>query len=334
MRRLKTNTASAYLTLFLVFAAVLTVWAQTWGPKAYGILLLGHGGSSEWNQSLHDVKQAVTDQKIPIEMALGMADPTEIQPAVDKLQQQQVKKIVVVPLFVSSHSEVIEQTKYVLGIRKIPSEEFVNAPHAHMANMTVKRARLNIPLVMAPALDDHPLVADILLDRAKAMSRNPSKEYVILVGHGPLKEEDNELWLKYMDNLARAVQTHGGFAGVFSATIRDDSPPDVRQKADKILRDMVSRYSHEGRVLVVPDLISSGGIERHISKILDGLFYSWTGKTLLPDPRITRWVIESAQKASNLQDMRQFKDEGRPLPPPGHKHIMPLDQPTRSSYGN
>lgn len=306
--------------------AVSAAWAQSWGARAYGILLLGHGGSTVWNQSILDVEKAVADKKIPIELAFGMADSVEIQNAINRLQEQHVQKIVVVPLFVSSHSEVIEQTKYVLGMRKTPSKEFVDAPHSHMTDMIVKRAKIQVPIVITPALDDHPIVADILLDRAKAMSRDPSKEFVILVGHGPLKDEDNELWLTYMNNLARALQVRGGFAGVYTATLRDDSLPDVRTKADKILRDMVARLSRQGRVLVVPELIASGGIERDIVKALDGMFYSWTGKTLLPDPRITQWVMDSAQKASVLPGMQQFKDEGRPLPPPEQKHIVPMDQ--------
>src|SRR5437879_7460335 len=101
--------ASPLLALLIAIPPAL---AQPWGAKPYGILLLGHGGSSEWNRAVYDVQKIVADKKIPIEVALGMADPVSIQRAIDRLQQKHVEKIVAVPLFISSHSEVIDQTKY------------------------------------------------------------------------------------------------------------------------------------------------------------------------------------------------------------------------------
>lgn len=317
------------LWMLASFLAALSAQAQPWGAKPFGILLLGHGGGSEWNQAVLGVQKAVSSKKVPVEIAFGMADPAQIQRAMDRLKAQRVARIIAVPLFISSYSEVLEQTKYVLGMRKTPSDEFMTAPHSHMAAAVVRRARTDLPLVMTQALDDHALVADILLDRARKMSRNPSKEYVVLVGHGPLKDSDNELWLGAMDRLGRSVRRRGGFAGVRSATLRDDSPPAAQMKAEKALRDLVKDLSRQGRVLVVPHLIASGGIERHIRRSLDGLFYSWTGETLLPDRRIAQWVIETAQKSSTAPSMRQFKDEGRPLPPPERKRIIPLEEPSK-----
>lgn len=301
--------------------------------KDYGILLLAHGGGTEWNNSIEDVRKAVAAKKIPIEIAFGMADPLEMQAAVDRLAAVPVKKIIVVPLFISSHSEVIDQTMYVLGMRATPSEEFMNAPHAHMMHVTIKRVQTKIPIVLTQALDDHPIVAQILVDRAKSLSRNPSNEFVLLIGHGPLRDVDNEVWINTMDHLGTIVQKQGGFKGAFSATLRDDSPDDVKQKADKIMRDLVLRLSKKGRVLVVPYLISSGGIERHVQDALNGTFYQWNGKTLLPDPRISQWVLETAEKSSDRPNMRKFNDAGKPLPEPERKHLVPMES-TSSGRSN
>jgi len=302
--------------------------------KGYGILLLAHGGGRDWNRAVDDVRKTVSAKKIPIEVAFGMADPAAIQSAIDRLAEQRAQKIVVVPLFISSHSEVIDQTMYVLGMRQTPSEEFMNAPHSHMAHSTVKRAQAKVPLVMTSALDDHPIVADILLDRAKSLSRNPSKEFVLLVGHGPLRDVDNQVWLQTMNRLGAKVQKQGGYKGVFAATLRDDSPPEDRKKADKVLRDLVSRLGKKGPVLVVPHLISAGGIEKHVQASLNGLFYKWNGKTLLPDSRMAHWVLETAAKNADKPNMRKFTDAGKPLPPPEQKRLVPMESPSsRRSNG-
>jgi len=273
---------------------------------AIGILLLSHGGSAQWNQSVKEVQREVS-ARFPVEVAFGMADPVEIQGAVEKLEARGVKKIVAVPLFISSHSEVIDQTKYVLGMAKAPSKDFMSAPHSHFMAMGVRRVRARLPLVLAPALDDSPTAAAILLDRAREMSRDPSKETVLLVGHGPLKDSDDRLWLAAMQRLADDVKRRGGFAQARVATLRDDSPPDVQEKADRRLREMVNDSSRTTKVLVIPYLISTGGIEAHIQKALDGTFYAWKGRALLPDPRIAGWVEQSAAQAGALPDMRLYK---------------------------
>jgi hypothetical protein len=49
------------------------------------------------------------------------------------------------------------------------------------------------------------------------------------------------------------------------------------------------------RVLIVPLLLSYGGIEAGIRKRLNGLDYVMAEQGLMPDDRIARWVLETAQ---------------------------------------
>lgn len=296
------------------------------GAKDFGVVLLAHGGSSVWNKSVLKVRDGLAS-RFPIEVAFGMADARTIQKAVDRLAGARVKRVIAVPLFVSSHSEVMEQTKFVLGIRKEPSREFMDAPHAHRGHTLAKRVETKLPIVLTPALDDHPIVGEILLARAKEMSREPAKEAVVLVGHGPLDDKDDELWLRSMSNLGKTVRAAGGFASVHSVTLRDDAPEKKRKEADRRIRDLVSKLSRGGRVLVVPCLIAPGGIERRVQKTLDGLFYEWTGKTLLPDDRIGRWVSLGVEASEAQPDMRQYKDGSRPLPPAERKRRVPIQAP-------
>ncbi len=306
------------VTFWLLHALLAAALGASRAPHEWGVLLLGHGGSAPWNRAVLDIQKAL-QPRFPIEVAFGMADPREIQTGIDRLSRHKVKKVVVVPLFISSHSEVIEETKFVLGIREHPSREFLEAPHAHMNTVTVKRIQTDKPLVMTSALDDHPLVAKILTDRARQLSRDSAKEHVVLVGHGPLKDEDNELWMRTLATLGETVRRDGSFAGVYGATLRDDASPEVRRKADEELRALVRSLSHKGRVLVVPHLIAQGGIERHIRRSLEGTFYAWSGETLLPDARIAEWVELKAREAAGLPDMRRYKGPSGSLPPAPRK---------------
>ena len=44
---------------------------------------------------------------------------------------------------------------------------------------------------MGGALDHDPVVAEILLSRARAISRDPRSEVVVVVAHGPTSDEEN-----------------------------------------------------------------------------------------------------------------------------------------------
>lgn len=157
---------------------------------------------------------------------------------------------------------------------------------------------LPVPVRMTAALNDHPIVADILLSRARAISRDARNEAVVIVAHGPTEEDDNRRWLADMESLAGRLKTMEPFASVQYLTVRDDAPKPVRDAATAELRSVVQRHVSAGhRVLIVPLLISFGGIERGLRERLDGLPYTMASAALMPDDRLATWVLEMAAAA-------------------------------------
>lgn len=78
--------------------------------------------------------------------------------------------------------------------------------------------------------------------------------------------------------------------------MRDDASEEVRKQATSDFRGLVEHARAENRrALVVPLLLSFGGIEAGIRKRLDGLDYTMSDQALLPDPRIAHWIVESAR---------------------------------------
>ena len=305
----------------LVMAACLllasvTARVSTQSPSSEGVLLLAHGGSARWNDSVLNVAKTV-DQSVPTEVAFGMASRASIQAAVDKLTARGVTRIVAVPLFVSSHSSVITSTEYLLGLREeAPADLKVFARMNHEPAGTATAAddsahgpdhrapaadvtspiTTALPVRMTAALNRHPLVAQIVTDRAKSISANPAAEAVILVAHGPVPEDDNRRWLEDMAVLADHVRGSAPFAAVEFMTVRDDAGAALREAATRELRDRVERQIATGRkVLIVPHLMSFGGIEQGVRKRLEGLEYTMTSQALMPDDRIVQWVLASAR---------------------------------------
>ena len=287
-------------------------WSAGAGEK--GILLLAHGGSAEWNGRVTELAARI-DGTHPTEVAFGMATRSNIQTAVDRLIARGVSEIVAVPLFISSWSSVITSTEYLLGQRagapaalaafarmdhSSGGKAHGGATHAggHRGDATADATApvsASVPIRMTRALNNHRIAAEILTTRAQSISRDPSTESVVIVAHGPNDEDQNRRWLADLASLAEHVGTRGNFATIDYLTLRDDAPEPVRDRATTELREVVRKRTAEGRrVLIVPLLMSFGGIERGLRERLDGLTYAMPTAGLMPDDRLGAWVREMA----------------------------------------
>ncbi|MBI3324018.1 MAG: hypothetical protein HYZ92_01945 [Candidatus Omnitrophica bacterium] len=255
-----------------------------------GILVVAHGGTNRWNSAVRKaVKQASLEA--PTEVALGMGmhpeEVRQLQQTVNRLQRKGIARIAVVPLFVSSHSEVFRQYEYLFGLRDKPEWSHAGGP-----------LELRVPIVVGKPLDADPLLADVLLERAKSLSRTPERETVILVAHGPNQESDNQEWVDQMHKNAESIKRRGGFHEALVFTMRDDAEAPIKQQAEQALREAVAEAGRQGRALVVPVLIAQGGVEQKIPKILAGLSYGYNGQTLLPHPKLVEWIAKQANELS------------------------------------
>lgn len=276
-----------------------------------GILLLAHGGRGEWNRKVLDLAAQV-DADRPVEVAFGMANKRAIQDAADRLAARGVAGIVAVPLFVSSHSSVFRATEYLLG-RRDDAPPQLQAFARMSARMSARGdsgetgadpgfdwttpVETLAPIAMTPALDAHELVADVLVSRAADVSLAPEEEVVVLVAHGPGSAEDNALWLDNMRRLAERMGPRVAFRRIEYLTVRDDASEPVRAQAAAELRAVVEGIAQEGAAaLIVPLLLSYGGIEVGIRERIEGLPYRMAHEALLPDERLAEWVLMQAAR--------------------------------------
>ncbi len=301
------------LILFFIASSTKTI-AQEIAPKHsnVGVLLLAHGSmNKDWNSSIEEVTQPLKEDYF-VEIAWGMSNALNMQPAITKLEKKGVDTIVVVQLFVSSFSPIIRQNEYLLGLR----DSLADAPMPMMIHdmenhrMTMKMPENLQPLEINPEikilltnpLDDHPLVADILMDRIEKLSINPSKETILLVAHGPNSEEDNDHWIKTSNSLAKQLKmlqssNDESFRDIISLTVRDDADEEIHEKAKLEFRKQVKEADQKGTAIVIPLLLSQGGVEQKYLTRLEGLNFKWSGETLLPHYNIAKFVRVSVEEA-------------------------------------
>lgn len=274
--------------LFLLSLCGLLLPARVSAGDDVGILIMSHGGSSKWNKT---IKRTVKAAKIsyPCRIFFGMGHSQEevddLHQAVNSLESKGVHQIIIIPLLISSYSEIYRQWRYLLGSNVNPG--FINNaffPIEHRAEIR-----------FLDPLNDDPIISEILMEHAVAISQKPEEESVIIVTHGPNDDTDNQKWLDTLDRISERMRKQGPFNSIEGVTLRDDAPSDVRSQAIQIFREKVEAiHARKGRTLVIPLLLAPGGIESKIHNALKGLDYTLNPKTLLPDSRISQWIKDKA----------------------------------------
>ena len=245
-----------------------------------GVLILLHGFGDHGDQVFRERVQPMGDI-FPTSLGVGMAMmmSSQLQVAVNDLQAAGAKEIAVVPVVSTASNEVYRQWLYIFG--KIDQAEYASVP----------RVKANATLEFVPPPGDDSRVAEILLDYAAEMSKDPKNEIVIITGHGPANTKDNDAELQILANLAKVVKQDGGFADVRGITLQDDAPPPIRAGNVTKLRAMVEDATKHGRrVLIVTNLIGARTLQASLRNDLKGLDYEFNPKGIAQHPNFIRWM--------------------------------------------
>jgi sirohydrochlorin cobaltochelatase len=288
-----------------LLAALFLACAPSTYASQQGVLILAHGVSGHgdhggdhhghhvpkvdpWEKAVQEVAtNAARRLQIPVELAFGMWNEKNFQKGVDRLAARGVTELRVVPLFISSHSDVIRAQHYQFHLSETNPLPF-------------PLNRLNIPASMkvsfSPALDDAPEMSAILNDRAAELTQDAQREELVLVAHGPTSEEDDQKWLEalriHASRIATGQPTH-------VITVRDDANEEDKEEMTRRLRAIVDGITSRGKIAcVLPVLLASGGIEKGILERLGGLSFRYQRRMLAPDPRLADWVIRMAREGN------------------------------------
>jgi len=251
-----------------------------------GVLLLLHGfrdGDPLFKQEVEMFSSIFPTAMAP-GMSMMMSD--HIQLALDDLTAAGAEQIAVVPIVSTSHNTMMRQWEYVFDRRD-------EAPYASIA-----RVDTDAEILFAAPPGDDPLIAEILLDHALELSNDPSQEWVIIAAHGPSFDDDNEIVLGELENLAKVMREDGDFVNVQGMTLQDDATPEVRDANVAKLRKLVSDANAAGHeVLIVTNLIGTRSIQSKLRKDLKGLDYKFNKKGIAEHPNfVEEWMAEAIRE--------------------------------------
>ncbi|MCJ8014097.1 cobalamin biosynthesis protein CbiX [Paenibacillus sp. KQZ6P-2] len=244
-----------------------------------GVLVISHGSREQAWVDLVDnaIHQLPLRGDLPVAASfLEIVEGRLIQDGIDLLESQGVTDILVIPLFVSSGSTHVNEIAYALGVIDAPSFESDLAPFRVQASITY-----GLPI------EHGSYVAEMIWDKAKAVSRNPGQEVLVLIGHGSSHESFRRRWEQGLSRLTGQVREISGLGAADYALLRPDS-----------VRATVEYWQKERgmQVIAAPLFLSEGYFIREvIPKRLQGLNYRYSGKSLLPHPLLTVWIDEQIQ---------------------------------------
>lgn len=277
---------------------------KTVSESEIGVLLLAHGSGEEWNKAVTDAF-AKTGGAYKRELVFGMGSAPDIQKSVDRMQASGARAIVVVPLFLSSYSEMYRHLEYVLGLREEPDVLFWFLMGRHAATDSggghgghgssdsfFEQVRFSVPYRVASPINYDSIIAEILFERLRGFVAADTS--VFILSHGPITAEDNAEWLDNLSRYERYLSGKFPQSRFFAETWRDDAPPFIREPAIRKIQDAVSREIAAGRrVVVFPFLLAPGGREAEVAAMLrDCGACVIIPKTILPHPAISRYIMK------------------------------------------
>ena len=265
----------------------------------FGVIVMAHGGSPEWNQQVISAAYPLTKQQ-EVEVAFGMADPASIQSAVKALAQRGVTRIGVVRLFVSGDS-FYDRTEQILGLRPgAPPMAPPGTAHSGHADGATERSQghgMELWRIESSAsyalsrrgLSEAPAMGAVLAARARALSKNPGREDVLILAHGPGDDAENDRWIAQIGARAAAVRSALPFRRVQVMTLREDWP-EQRAAAQRMIRAFVEESRRDGiTTIVIPFRVQGFG---PYAEVLAGLDYVSDGVGLLPHANVTQWMAD------------------------------------------
>lgn len=293
------------------------------GKKPYGVLILAFDSGATWRKDLAAIRAQLPG--IAVESVESAGDTRSVQGGLDRLKNQHVDKVVAVPLEMISEAPQMDELRFIFGIRADPADDRPDLAKQGMAELKPvnkstlvrpagsstgpKRLKSQAELVLTATIDKSSVLADVLADRAKAQSRNPAKDAVVLVGLAPRSDKGLEAWKTAATAVAEQVRAKGGFREAGILYVRDGVRAGQQDKDRSENKAALRALTTQGGVIAVPLALDGRRVGQLLQRELGSGGYRWNGKGLLGDERLVEWITNVSKAASTLPDCRQYRDD-------------------------
>ena len=271
------------------------------GTNKVGVLIVAHGSeSSTWNGMIETLADEVRGTLLQepeieaVEVAFLAASSPSIADQMRKFDTAGYDHAIVVPLFLASESSRTNNYfQYLVGIRsqakalkQLKNEGF---------DIYFPQLRVNL----TPSLDDGNLLKKNILRRVEELQAGDSGEdmAIVLVGYGD-QQFGNQMEV-LMENIGRYLKIKTDIDTVAYAFCGDV----VDYSGEAIVEVINEVFDMEEEILVVPvllgvdEMLQTNTIQAAINAITIQSKIRYEGDSILPDPKVNKWLIEKVGEA-------------------------------------
>ena len=245
-----------------------------------GVLVLAHGFHGDGYDQFRAAFKPIADVH-PTGYGFGLAilESDHLQKVVDQITSQGAKTIILFPATTALNSGMVRQWEYALNFR----DDF--------SYTAVEKIQTDAEMIWAPGPIPHPLSGEILRDHAKALSKDPANELVIITGHGPQRKADNDRELEILQKHADFIKADVGFYDVRPRNVQDDAPPQVRADNVKIIREWVKEAKADGKdVIIVTTVLTAAGVMQKLENDTKDLGVRFNSAGMMTNQRFSDWL--------------------------------------------
>lgn len=256
------------------------------GHETNGVLLVDHGSAGPERAEAVRKLASEVDLGVPIAVAFN-EHPLEnetISAGIARLLDQGVNNMVVVTLFTGSTVDHDEVRENVYSARQdLNQTKILHKTPIHMG----------LHVTISGPIDDSLLIAELLLDRAREVSKDEENETLVICPWGSSTYfEYSELQAK---SLAEKIDEISDFKDVRYGFLEYQGCPNIRETVEE---------AQEGPVIVVTaNSMGSSYVDGEVADRLEGLNYTYNGRgfygypdNVNPHPNMAQWVEQTASR--------------------------------------
>lgn len=266
-----------------------------------GVLLVNHGSRSEtWRNGLLQLESHVAPSILKHSAVKGLktafmeyTEPS-IATRLKEFDLEGITDVILVPVFLTVSPHTFDDIPTILGLK----EDARSLQQLKIEN--IERYTPKAKTHITPPLDFTDMLQKNLLRRVTALSKEPAREGLVLIGYGD--ETYDKEWGDLFDKAAGYVRRHTGitsYAFGWCGHIANYEPGETTAAINAVLE--TSRTA-----LVVPVLVAHDEMFQ-IKIIGDGIArvpgnrerVVYKPDSILPDPNVERWVIDITEEYVN-----------------------------------
>lgn len=268
------------------------------GQKKIGVLLVNHGSrSSIWRKALMDFEKSVKGRVLADGIIKGTktAHMEYTEPSIatrlKEFDKEGYTDIIVIPIFLTVSPHTFEDIPTIIGQKVDPAAK--EALKIEKIECYTPKARTYI----TPNLDFTDILKKNVLRRVKSLSKDASKEGIVLIGYGD--ETYDKEWGQLFDKVGEYVKENTGIDkhsyGWCGHIVHYDPTKTtyainevLKTKEKAIVIPVLVAFDEEFQNNIIGTGISK--VENHKERV------TYIPDALLPDANVEQWVIDVSKE--------------------------------------